>query len=313
MRSKLQLFKPVTHSFGSSLGLSVVAVTVVTAGLWALTQDPPPQPVTPPPPPVLENTGKPIVLPFQCTDEDIHKAGLSCTEDDPCPIYLELSAVDGAGSRVLAVGNLHTSAVTLYSILLQSDDLGHTWREPHARIRAAGLDHIQFLDAETGWISGLVVSPLPQEPFLMVTQDAGKSWRQRPVLSESAENRFGAIQQFSFAAKNSGSLIVDRGPASDGDRYELYESPDAGENWSIKESSTKPLRLRRPPPPPSADWRARADARTQAFQIEHRTGDRWNSLAAFTVKVPPCKPPVPPPPVEEPPASPPPPPAAKKK
>src|SRR5689334_18067533 len=99
MRCKLPLFQSVTHSFGSSLGLPSVAVTLLTAGMWALTQDPPPQPAVPPPPPVLENTGKPILLPFQCTEDDIQKAGLSCTEDDPCPVYLELSAVDGVGNR----------------------------------------------------------------------------------------------------------------------------------------------------------------------------------------------------------------------
>ena len=37
-------------------------------------------------------------VPFQCTDEDIQLAGLTCSEDDPCPIYLELSAVAGAGA-----------------------------------------------------------------------------------------------------------------------------------------------------------------------------------------------------------------------
>src|SRR5262245_16287046 len=124
------------------------------------------------------------------------------------------------------------------------------------------------------------------------------------------------MQKFSFIAKNSGSLIFDRGPGADGDRYELYESPDAGENWTIKESSSKPLRLRRPPPAPSPDWRIRTDAKTQAFHIEHRTApDRWNSLAAFSVRVPACKPPAPPPAVEEPkePPVPPPLPAAKKK
>jgi hypothetical protein len=262
MRRTLQALQRVTHSFDSSLGL-ITGAFVTAACVWALTQDPQP-PATPPPPPVLENTGKPIVLPFQCTEEDISRGGLSCTEDDPCPVYLELAAVDGGGNRLLAAGNLHTEAVTLYSVLLQSDDLGHTWREPHARVRAAGLDHIQFFDADTGWVSGLVLSPLPREPFLMVTQDAGKTWRQRAILSESSENRFGSIQQFSFAAKNSGSLIVDRGPGADGDRYELYESPDAGENWTIKESSNKPLRLRRPPPAPSLDWRIRADARTSS-------------------------------------------------
>jgi hypothetical protein len=183
----------VTSSFCSSLGLLVAFVTLVSA-LLGSAQDPvPAAPATPPPPPVLENNGKPIVIPFQCTDEDIHRAGLSCTEEEPCPVYLELSAADASGSRVVAAGNIHTSAVTLYSVILLTEDLGRTWREPHARIRAAGLDHIQFFDPETGWIGGLVLSPLPQEPFLMVTQDGGKNWRQRPILNESAENRFGSI------------------------------------------------------------------------------------------------------------------------
>ena len=61
---------------------------------------------------------------------------------------------------------------------------------------------------------------------------------------------------------------LDRGQGSDGDRYELYESPDAGENWTFKESNTKPLRLRRAPPAPSPDWRIRADGPSQAFHIE---------------------------------------------
>lgn len=283
----------------------MVGLLALAAGLWGLQQDPAPST-----PSVLENSGKPMLLPFQCTEDDIQRAGLSCTEEDPCPVYLEIAAVDQGGSRILAAGNVHTSSATLYTILLQSDDFGRTWREPHPRIRAAGLDHVRFLDAETGWVSGLVLSPLPQEPFLMVTQDGGKTWRQRPILSESAENRFGSIQQFSFASKTSGSLIVDRGQASEGDRYELYESPDAGENWSIKESSSKPLRLRRPPPVPSTDWRVRADGKTEAFHIESRSAtDRWNTIAAFTVKLPPCKPPAAPP-VEEPPVAPPPPPPA---
>jgi len=251
----------------------------------------------------MENTSKPLVPAFQCTDEDIQRAGLTCSEEDPCPVYLELATVDASGSRILAAGNLHTSSVTLYSLLLASEDGGRTWREPHERIRGAGLDHIQFLDAETGWVSGLSLSPLPQDPFLLVTVDGGKTWRQRPILSESADNRVGAVQQFSFPAKDSGSLIIDHGQGSDGDRYELYESRDAGENWSIKESSNKPLRLRRPPPEPSPDWRVRADGPTQSYHVERRAvpapagaataRERWTSVAAFSVKLAVCKPPPP--------------------
>jgi photosystem II stability/assembly factor-like uncharacterized protein len=247
-------------------------------------QDPPP-----PPPVVLEYAGKPLILPFKCTDEDIQLAGLTCSEDDPCPIYLELAAVGASGDRVVVVGNLHSSSVTMFSTLLASEDGGKTWREPQDRIRGAALDRVQFLDADTAWAAGEKLQPLPQDPFLLLTSDGGKSWRVRAVFSDTAENRFGTIQQFGFTAKDSGSLIIDRGTGADGDRYELYESPDGGQSWSFKQSSVKPLTLRRPPPV-STEWRIRVDSRTQAFHVERRSGERWTSVSAFAVKVGACKP-----------------------
>jgi photosystem II stability/assembly factor-like uncharacterized protein len=252
----------------------------------AFAQDPPP---TPPPPPVLENSGKPMLLPFQCTDEDIQLSGLTCSEEDPCPIYLELSAVEGAGQRLLVAGNLHTSAVTVFSTLLASEDGGRTWREANERVRSAGLDRIQFLDAETGWVAGEKLSPLPQDPFLLLTTDGGKTWRTRSIFSESAENRLGSIQQFFFTAKDSGALIMDRGQGSDGDRWELYESPDGGESWNFKQSSIKPLSLKKTAPV-STEWRLRADSRTKAFHVEHREAAKWADVAAFAVKLGVCKP-----------------------
>ena len=73
------------------LGLLLLACAVLGA------QDLPPStvaPVAPAAPPVLENTGKPMVASFHCTEEDIRLAGLGCSEQDPCPVYLELAAVD---------------------------------------------------------------------------------------------------------------------------------------------------------------------------------------------------------------------------
>jgi len=258
---------------------------------WSQDQPPvPPAPAAPvpAPPPVLENTGKPIVLPFQCTPEDVQWAGLSCSEEEPCAVYLELTAVEPVGDRTLVAGNIHTTAVTLASLILASEDAGHSWREVHERIRGAGLDRIQFLDQQTGWASGQILFPLQQDPFLLVTTDGGKTWRQRAVFADSRENRYGSIQQFSFTSKDSGSLIVDRGQGSDGDRYELFESPDAGESWTPKETSTKPLRLKTPPVA-ITDWRLRADAPSESFHIEHRQGQRWSSISAFAVKLGACK------------------------
>ncbi|MCU1233458.1 MAG: hypothetical protein JWP63_1425 [Candidatus Solibacter sp.] len=274
----------------------VALFTLCCAALWSQdqrsqdqrSQDQPPVAAPPPAgPPVLRSTGKPIIVPFQCSDEDIHSAGLSCSEQDPCPVYLELAELDSTGIRLFAAGNIHTSTATLYSILLGSDDNGVTWREVHDRIRGAGLDHLQFAGTDTGWVSGISLTPLPQDPFLLQTTDGGKSWRPHAIFNEP---RFGGIQQFNFDDKTSGALIIDHGPGSEGDRYELYETNDGGDTWNIKQTSVKPLRLKLPPAPPAPEWRVRADAATKSFQLEHRQGQRWTSLAAFAVNLGVCKP-----------------------
>jgi len=249
-------------------------------------------------PALLENQGRPMSLPFECTDEDIAWAGLSCSEQDPCPVYLELAAIEPVGNKLFAAGNLHTEAVTLYSVLLGSDDQGMTWREVYQPMRAAGLDRIQFIDLANGWVSGETLWPLAQDPFLLITNDGGAKWRQQPVFEDGGP---GSIQQFFFESKDKGSLIVDRGEGSEEERFGLYESPDGGVTWRIKQLSKTPLRL---PRAESADrdWRVRADRVTRSFRIERRKGEQWVSVAAFAVNAGACKPsanPVPAP-VEEP-------------
>ena len=89
-----------------------VAVLCLAYATWAQA------PVaTPPEPPkteaskieqslVLQNTGKPMVFPFQCTDDDMQWAGMSCTEEEPCPVYMELTAVESVGNRIVTLGNI---------------------------------------------------------------------------------------------------------------------------------------------------------------------------------------------------------------
>jgi photosystem II stability/assembly factor-like uncharacterized protein len=153
----------------------------------------------------------------------------------------------------------------------------------------ASLDRIHFFDAETGWTSGEILSPLPQDPFLLLTTDGGKTWRRRPVFDENAEDHSGTILQFAFTARDNGALVIDRGPGSDSDRYELYESPNGGESWTMRQTSAKPLRLPQAPAA-SSDWRIRADRSTQAFEIERHHGAAWTAVASFLVKVGVCRP-----------------------
>jgi photosystem II stability/assembly factor-like uncharacterized protein len=265
-----------------------VSLLLACGALWA--QDPPPAtpvPVVPAAPPVLTNAGKPMLVPFRCTEEDVRAAGLTCSEQDPCPVYLELATVESTGIRIFTAGNIHTANATLSTILLGTEDNGQTWREVHERTRGAGLDHLQFADVEAGWTSGLSFAPLPQDPFLLLTTDGGKTWRSHSIYNET---RFGSILQFFFEDKKSGSLVIDHGPGSSEDRYELFETNDGGETWNIRETNVKAIRIKRAPVTPNSDWRVRADGPTKSFHLEHRQGQRWTSLAAFTVNLGACKP-----------------------
>jgi hypothetical protein len=237
-------------------------------------------------PALLENQGRPMSLPFECTDDDIAWAGLSCSEQDPCPVYLELAAIEPVGNKLFAAGNLHTEAVTLYSVLLGSDDQGKTWREVYQRMRGSGLDRIQFVDLANGWVSGEELSPLAQDPFLLITNDGGAKWREQPIFDDGGP---GSIQQFSFESKDKGSLIVDRGEGSEEERFELYETPDGGGSWRIKQLSKAALRLPRAENS-ERDWRVRADRATRSFRIERHQGEQWVSVAAFAVNAGACKP-----------------------
>ena len=240
-------------------------------------------------PVVLQNTGKPMVLPFQCTPEDIQSAGFTCSEEAPCPVYLELSAATAVGAKYYLAGNIHSDAVTLYSVLLGSEDAGKSWQEIHKRIRGAGLDHLEFADASNGWVAGQQLFPLPQDPFVLVTTDGGKTWQQQSVFGENADTRFGSVQEMHFSSKTNGQVLIDRSQGGDSGPFAIYESQNGGASWSPKEQSSKQLHLKGAPNP-EADWRVRVDGATKAFLLERRQGDRWSSSAAFAVSLGACRP-----------------------
>ncbi|HXI44404.1 MAG TPA: hypothetical protein VNH83_30750 [Bryobacteraceae bacterium] len=239
-------------------------------------------------PPVLENHGKPMRVPFECTDDDMQWAGMSCSEEEPCPVYIEISAIEPVGNRLVVLANIHTESITLYSVLLTSEDAGATWREPYERARGVGLDHVQFIDFQNGWISGETLVPVAHDPFLLITNDGGVTWRLRPVFSEGAG---GAIQQFWFESAKVGDLVLDRRETADASRYELYGTPNGGETWMIRRTSDAPIAIKRPVSDPAgSSWRIRADARTKSFAIEKKQGERWSAAASFLVQIGACKP-----------------------
>ena len=235
--------------------------------------------------PLLLAAEDPLRVEYACPASDLERFGLTCAEDEPCEVFLELASVEGVGSTIFAAGNLHTLTTTLYSVLLASGDGGKTWSEPNPRIPAAALDQVQFPDFQRGFVSGVNVEPLARDPFFLLTTDGGKTWRRRPVFNET---RYGSIQQFWFDSAKSGELILER-PQGSTTVYETYETGNGGDTWNIKEAGNKTPKLAKAPAKDSATWRVRTDAASKTHRIERRDARGWEPAASFSVRAGVCK------------------------
>ena len=69
----------------------------------------------------------PVRVPYTCTAADLDAFGLTCTPQEPCPVYAEFAQVESLGGRLFVTGDLHTVSTTMYGLLLVSDDTGKTW------------------------------------------------------------------------------------------------------------------------------------------------------------------------------------------
>ena len=231
----------------------------------------------------IENKGKPMTVPFECTLDDSQGAGLSCSEEEPCPVFLELSGVDAVGNRIFIGGNIHTADATLYSILLTTSDTGQTWSEANPRLRFAGLDQIQFIDFETGWVSGANLYNAPRDPFFLITTDGGKTWRERHVFEDG---RAGVIEKFRFESRANGTMLV---VARYENRHELYETATGGESWNLVRESRDPIAFPKAAAEGNPGWRLRANGGSRAYDLERSLGDRWVKVASFLVNIGHCK------------------------
>jgi hypothetical protein len=226
----------------------------------------------------LENAGKPMRVVYECTAAETQAAGLGCSEQDPCPVYLELANVDAVGNKIFVSGNIHTPMATLDSIVLASDDGGKSWTEPHPRMRSTGLDQIQFADAEHGWISGANLQTAPRDPFFLITIDGGKSWRQQAIFPEM---RVAAIESFSFDSPMNGTLWLDA--TLDNGMHEKYDTRDGGDTWHIVPGVEKEKARA------SSSWRLRTDAASHSYIVEESENTRWKHVASFLVNIASCK------------------------
>jgi hypothetical protein len=232
---------------------------------------------------------EPFRVPYQCTEADMDAFGLTCTMEEPCPVFLELASAEAAGGWLMVAGNLHTKNVTMFGIALASEDNGVTWAEAHERLRAAALEQIEFLDLQNGWISGESIDPLARNPFLLVTNDGGRTWRQKLVAEDT---KYGTVAQFHFDTPSHGELVVDASQRNNV-RQELYETMTGGESWELKQLNNAPIRLKnaRAPNqgPNQRGMRVRPDAASGTFVVERGGSGTWDRVASFDVHVADCQ------------------------
>jgi hypothetical protein len=235
-----------------------------------------------------------LKLEHVCTPQDQDTFGLTCSEDDPCPVFLELNAVESNGASLFVTGDLHTQNTTLFGLLLESDDGGATWSEPgvagtsvtgtNGRLASSTLEEIQFVDSQHGWIAGVKLDPLPRDPFLLATTDGGKTWQRNPLFEDPL---FGSIQQFWFDSPSSGELALDRSQGAKR-RYERYATMTGGSSWELEGSDNKPIRLEKAKLKENSGWRVRAEK--DAYRVEHRAADgSWPAVASFAVHAGDCR------------------------
>jgi len=230
---------------------------------------------------------EPVRIPYDCPESELQSAGLLCTEEEPCPIYLELNAIAPVGRRILLAGDIHATSGTLTSILLASEDGGATWKEPAPRVPGAALDQLQILDREHGWAAGEIQYPLSRDPFFLLTTDGGESWRRREVTEEGGP---GSVVRFWFDGASHGQLIIDAGKSAEGGRYALYESETGGEGWMIRSATDAQPKLRLAPPSmENPDYRVRATEGGKTYDIEMRDGEQWRKMASLVIEIASCK------------------------
>jgi hypothetical protein len=220
---------------------------------------------------------------YSCPAEDVESFGLTCSEDRPCPVFFEVSAVEALGYSVFVAGNIHTASTTLYGVVLSTDDGGVSWSESIPRLRSTTFEQFQFIQNH-GWLSGGKLEPLPKDPFLMITTDGGKTWHQKPLFEET---RFGSILQFWFDSPTAGQLVFDEsvGKAT---KQVLYSSMTGGENWEIKQTSRKALELKTERGNTAA-WTVTTPPGSKNYLIERTVNGRKETLAKFLVHIGDCK------------------------
>jgi hypothetical protein len=282
-----------TRRFAYRTLILLLVTSAVASGQFVIKK---PAPITlPEPPPIVlgqqeeEPEGPPegttiyegpvVTLSTVCDVDRLEYAGIRCSAERPCDLFLELVSIASEGDWMVLAGEVHTSAATYESVVLTSKDGGATWTESADRVAAGGIESISIVDAQTAFVAGQQGDTATGEmPFLLVTDDGGKSWETRTVET-GGEKVEGLVVAFQADTTSHGYLTLEQ-LAATGDPYRLYETYNGGRSWSIRQiSADKPqipgprLALR------TEDWSVRPDSASGEFIVAKRSSSALSGWA----------------------------------
>lgn len=239
------------------------------------------------PSPVLTNSGAPMSIPFDCDKEDLTAAGMSCTDDARCPIYVDLGALSISGAMLAIGGNIHGPSVTLGSTLLLSEDAGMHWTEKAPRVSGAAIEDVQVMEGGRVFAAGETQVPLARGAFVL--SEADGKWRTSLLTDEESP---GAVQRIWFDSPDHGQVVVDAGRTAWSSRYVTYQTRNAGESWAESGKSPRLPAIHRGSAVEDPDYRISSNAVTKSFVLEKRTTangrTRWSPVASFLVQIAAC-------------------------
>lgn len=129
----------------------------------------------------------------------------------------------------LLLGSLQTSAVSIRSLLLRSEDGGRSWREVMTPATGSDVIRLFFLNKQTGWALLGQTSEGPGQLYLYKTRDSGKSWKK--VSRIPKRHYTGWPKGFGFIDERNGRIEMLYDGAAPTDGFAVMSTSDGGISW----------------------------------------------------------------------------------
>lgn len=133
-----------------------------------------------------------------------------------------------AGGEIFLGGSYYANASTMHTVLLVSQDGGHTWKDAGIKFSGSGVKNFQTFGLNHVWaISTYLTEGCNSPEDLLYSTDAGKSWSAVSLNFIEQMQPLEWIQYFQFFDNLRGLLIISGSMYVD----RIYTTFDGGKTW----------------------------------------------------------------------------------